>query len=120
MITDLDFMDGYPHLSLISETAQDRAWLTKFMENIAKRDDLSVYYWPILICELVAHDPDEMTLGMYRDYVSDGEHSILTVKSISFRTICSEYDEFITPDIRSDMAKLMKKTANMLLNASKA
>ena len=115
MITNLDFMDGYPHLSLEAENAQDRAWLTSFMTTIAKSDDLSTYYWPILKCDLVAHDPDTMTLGMFRDYISDGEHSILTVKSIRFMTICAEYDEDITPDIRNDMVRLMQKTAKMLL-----
>ena len=114
MITDLDFMDGYPHLSLKAETAQDETWLTKFMDTIASSDELTTYYWPILVADLVGHDPDEMTLGMYKDYFTDDGHSHAVVNQITFRTICPEYDEYITPEVRKDMAKLMIKTAKML------
>jgi len=108
-------MDGYPHLSLQAENAQDRAWLTTFMNTIAAHDELTAFYWAILMADLSGCEHKEMTLGMYRDYFIDGEHNMANVTGISFNTICAQFDEHITPEIRDSMAKLMQKTATMLL-----
>lgn len=86
------------------------------MNTIAAHDELTTFYWPVLMADLQGCEHKEMTLGMYRDYfIDDGEHNMANVTGISFSTICADFDEHITPEIRNSMAKLMQKTAIMLL-----